>query len=192
MKLEATDKILIIEMDWKDNPTKEQWKQLSDHLNSIPDGLLIELSVTTGDAKVFYCGPDGIQDWLGTRCAMEVFVDYSIDDEKGLDVEFYFKKGKLWVMVGDCIMLFEDWVTKVNEWHDKEDEEEPEVTKLLLIVMPGNGQQSHIEYVNVPSDEDIDDAINETIDEYAQGFQAAVILKPDMIEQLKTFLNDNV
>ncbi len=94
---------LIDSCDWKESLSKPELKAMSKHAMKV-HGIVEELNVYTGDARVFYSGPDGIDKWINKHakkksfgtCAQELFMDLSAagDDEEPTEVSKWYFDGK--------------------------------------------------------------------------------------------------
>ena len=71
----------------------------------------------------------------------------------------------------------------------KEEVHEVGIKQVLLIALPGNGFGLEIEYKNIIDTDELDEDVQDLIDEYAQQGQNAVVLKPEDVDELKSFLN---
>lgn len=110
------NKVLIIPMDYKEKPDSDDYKAMNEHIGKIKNGIIMELPVTSGDERVFYAGPIGIEEYMKGKCAMEVFMDYcSFED---WEVDYYFYENELWVHVigTEKAYRFTEWEALVDKY----------------------------------------------------------------------------
>lgn len=103
MEKNPNNLVLFKGCDYKDSLDLEDHQALLDHAKKI-DGDYRELNVYTADENIFYSGPKGIENWLGTGCAFEMFCDNTFvidrDEEDIAEVEeiyYYPDTNEVWV-----------------------------------------------------------------------------------------------